>query len=88
MIIIDEISIIIIVSFIIKLFHKHVEDANRSLDPRAWAKKYFSMASDSWNLLDILISGINDNILISSAAHVINQLFLDTAINVLIIIVE
>ena len=38
-------------------------------------------------MLDELIRGVNDNILISRATHIINQLFLDITINDLIIMV-
>jgi len=60
----------------------HIADdiINNSLEPSAWARKYFSMASDSWNLFDLIIRGINDSILISRAAHVISQLLLEIAI--------
>jgi hypothetical protein len=72
----------------IRLVHKAEDIIKRMLDPNAWAKKYLSMASDSWNLFELFISGIKDNMLISSAAHVINQLLLEMAITDLIIIRE
>lgn len=81
-------SISIIIFFIGVKFHKDDEDISRILEPSACARKYFNIASDSWNLFDILISGIKDSILISSAVHVNSQLFLDIAIMELMIIVE
>lgn len=85
---IDDINININILFIGEVFHIEVDDIKRILDPSAWARKYFSMASLSWNLLDIFINGINDSILISRADHVNNQLFLDIAIKDLMIITE
>lgn len=85
---IDDSSINISRGFIGVLFHKAVDDINRILEPNACAKKYFSIASVSWNLSDIFINGINDSMLISKAAQVNNQLFLDIAIRVLIIRVQ
>jgi hypothetical protein len=69
------------------LIHRVDEASRKMLDPRAWARKYLTIASDSWNLFELLIKGINDSILISKATHVSSQLFLDRAIKDLIIIV-
>lgn len=75
-------------SVIFELYHNEDDEISKILDPSAWARKYFNIASASWNLFDIFINGMNDNILISRAVHVIIQLFLEIAIKVLIIIVE
>lgn len=85
---IEDINIIIIMFLIGLIFHNLDDDIKSTLDPSAWARKYFSIASVSWNLFDMFISGINANMLISRAVHVINQLFLDKAIIVLIIIMQ
>lgn len=65
------------------MFIDHIADDinSRNLEPRACAKKYFSIASISWNLFDEFIIGMNDSILISRAAHVISQLLLEIAIS-------
>jgi len=85
---ISEISNIISMSRFIWLDSIHIVDdvIKRILEPNAWARKYFSIASDSWNLFDLISNGMNDNMLISRAAQVISQLLLDRAINDLIII--
>lgn len=75
-------SINSIIDFL-KYISVHIEEdiINKILDPSAWTRKYLSIASDSWNLLELFISGINDNILISIAVHVSSQLFLEIAIS-------
>lgn len=69
----------------IELFSHSDDDAIRiNLLPRAWIKKYFVAASCSWNLLDIIISGMNDRRLISIPHHINSQFVLDNIISVLI----
>lgn len=72
---------------LLKLIFLHIAEdiIRRSLDPIAWARKYLSIASDSWNLFELFIIGMKDNILISRAVHVISQLLLEMAIKDLII---
>jgi hypothetical protein len=53
----------------------------------ACARKYLIIASDSWNLFDDFISGINASILISRAVHVRRRLFLEIAIILLLTII-
>lgn len=60
----------------------------KSLDPRAWTRRYFTEASVSWDVEDILIIGINEIKLSSIASQIINQFVLDRAIKVLIIMVR
>jgi len=79
-------NINIIRGLLIIISHQSDDDVIRNIvDPTAWTKKYFSIASVSWNLLDDFSNGMNVNILISRAAHVNIRLFLDTAIKLLII---
>jgi len=87
---IDNITIKeIIYLLMIRSFH-HIVDAiiKNTDDPIVWTRKYFNIASDSWNLFDELIRGINASILISNAAQVIIRLFLEIAINDLISIIK
>jgi len=68
--------------------HHRAEDIMRNiLDPIACIKKYFSIASDSWNLFDDIIVGINEIILISRAVQANKRLFLDKTIKDLNIII-
>jgi hypothetical protein len=59
-----------------------------TLEPNAWAIKYLIVASVSWLLLDMVIIGINLNMLTSIAIHKNSQLVLDIAIIDLVISVE
>jgi hypothetical protein len=59
---------------------------SNNLDPSAWARKYFTAASVSWNFLDLNIIGINLNKFSSNAIHRNSQLDLEIAIKVLKII--
>ena len=65
------------------LHHKAEEVISMILDPSVWARKYLSIASDSWNLDELFIIGINVIMLISNATQVISQLLLDMDIEVL-----
>lgn len=67
----------------ILVFHSDVDIISSVIDAIAWIRKYFRIASDSWNLLEEFIIGKKDSILISNAVHVINQLLLDITIIVL-----
>lgn len=53
------------------------------VDPRAWNRKYFKAASDSWCHLEEASRGIKEIILISKDIHTINQWDEDRAIMVL-----
>lgn len=55
-----------------------------SLDPNAWVSKYFTDASVSWKIVELLIMGINEIKLSSIASQIINQFVLVIAIIVLI----
>jgi hypothetical protein len=68
--------------------HIEEEAIRKIVEPIAWIRKYLSIASDSWNLFEVFIKGIKASIFISNAAHVINKLFLEIAINELVIINE
>jgi len=68
-----------------EISHWPVEANRIRLDPNAWARKYFAIASVSWNLFDELIIGINLIKLISSAAQIISQFVLDIIIIVLVV---
>jgi hypothetical protein len=83
----DSLSVRIVIEIIIwgKLNIIVVLDINKSLEPNAWIKKYFTVASVSWNWEDAIISGIKHKRFNSIAIHMNNQLVLDTASNVLII---
>jgi len=84
----NEIISIIVGIFVVRSIFIHIidEDISKILDPKAWAKKYFNIASDSWYLFEFIIIGMNDNIFISSAVQVISQLLLEMAISDLEII--
>jgi hypothetical protein len=60
----------------------------RSLDPRAWIRKYLILASVSWDDCVVFIRGINTNRFNSIAIHINNQFVLDTARTTLKIIDE
>jgi hypothetical protein len=74
---------------LLKLIFDHVADdiIRSNLDLVTWVRKYFNIASDSWNLFELFISGINDIIFISRAIHVSNQLFLEIDIMDLVVMV-
>jgi len=84
-------AITIIIKFIFvgvnEVVHWLIDDIRISLEPIAWARKYFAIASVSWNLFDELIIGMKLIRLISNLIHNINQFDLDIIIIVLIIIV-
>lgn len=63
-------------------------DISIMLDPNAWAIKYLMAASVSWLVFELVIIGINLNILISIDIHRNIQLDLDSAIIDLIIKVD
>jgi hypothetical protein len=79
-----------IINLLIDISNHHKEDdlIRNILEPIVWIRKYFNIASDSWNLFDEIISGINDNMLISRAVHIRNILLLDITIIVLTIVIE
>jgi len=64
-----EIEIICVRGWYIILIPKSI-----NIDPKAWDRKYLIDASVSWFVLDLIIKGINLNILISNIIHAINQL--------------
>ena len=68
-------------------FHIRILVNNIILDPMAWIRKYLVMASISNECLDFII-GIKDNIFNSSDNQIINQLFDEIAIKVLITIIN
>ena len=71
----------------LKLAHIDSLLIKSTLDPKAWARKYFTAASVSWNILVYIMIGINLNKFNSRAIHVNNQFELEIIIIVLIIIV-
>jgi len=73
----------VIIRFIFAEYHIDILDINRILEPRLCARKYFTVASVSWEVLLLFIMGINLNRLISIAIHRNNQLVLDRAITAL-----
>ena len=56
--------------------------ARKEAEPIAWAKKYFIAASVSWLDAEEVIRGIIESKFNSILAHMIIQLFLDSAIKV------
>lgn len=60
-------------------------DISNMLDPNAWFKKYFTLASVSWYCDDANIIGIKHSILISIANHINIQFVLEIADSVLIV---
>jgi hypothetical protein len=60
--------------------HSDILLISNMLDPRAWVRKYLTVASVSWKNLEFTIIGINLIKLSSSAAHIIIQFDLDIAI--------
>jgi len=84
---IDKNSRNIMVGLVLELYHHiHVDIIRNRDEPMAWIRKYLSIASDSWYLFDALIRGINASMLISRAAHISIILFLEIAINDLIMV--
>jgi len=73
----------IIMIFMFAEYHIDRLDIKRILEPRLCARKYFTVASVSWDVLLLFIMGINLNRLISIAIHRNNQLVLDRAITAL-----
>lgn len=71
---------VMLLSWLFAFIHMADDIIRSNLDPSAWARKYLSIASDSWNLFDLIMIGIKDSILISKALHDISQLFLEVAI--------
>ena len=55
----------------------------RSLDPSAWAIKYFTALSVSWWFEEKIMSGINESMLSSSAIQIMSQWEAERAIIVL-----
>ena len=68
--------------------HKDILLISRILDPRAWTRKYFTVASVSWVFFEFIRMGINLNRFNSSAAHRKSQFVLDIAIKDLVTIID
>jgi len=81
-----EISNIIIKVEFINENHIDILLISIILEPNAWAIKYLIAASVSWFCFELMIIGINLNILISIAIHRNNQFVLEITIIDLIII--
>jgi hypothetical protein len=56
----------------IKKENKIIEN-NKTLDAKAWVRKYFKEASEENKLLIFIVRGIKDNKLISKPIHTLNQ---------------
>jgi len=84
---IDVISTILVI-IIDGNIHNDNLDRSKILEPNLWARKYLIAASVSWVDFELFIRGINLNRFNSIAIHRNNQLALDTAIIVLIIIIN
>lgn len=69
------------------MFHIIILDTSITALPRAWDKKYFTVASVSWIIFENIIIGINENIFSSREAQIISQFLEEIAINALKIIV-
>lgn len=50
-----------------------ITENNKTLDARAWVKKYFNEASEENRLFNFIVKGIKDNKLISKPIHTLNQ---------------
>lgn len=46
---------------------------NKTLEAKAWVKKYFNDASEENKLFNFIVRGIKDNKLISNPIHTLNQ---------------
>lgn len=73
---------------VLEFDHRDILLISKILDPRAWARKYFTAASVSWDFFECIIIGINLSRLISKATHRNSQFVLEIAISVLKIIME
>lgn len=72
--------IIMVMSHDVWLIHISLVDRRSRLEPSAWIRKYLIIASDSWKLEVLIISGINDSIFNSRPIHINNQLLEDKTI--------
>jgi hypothetical protein len=70
------------------LNHRDILDIRRILDPSAWARKYLTAASVSWNFLEFISSGMNLRRLSSIPAHRNIQLEDEMAIKELVIMID
>lgn len=78
--IIIAVIIIMVINHDVWLIHISLVDRRSRLEPSAWIRKYLIIASDSWKLEVLIISGINDNIFSSRPIHINNQLLEDKTI--------
>lgn len=67
-VIITKVEIICVIGWYVILIPRSI-----NIDPRACDKKYLIDASVSWFVFDLIINGINLNMLISNIIHAINQ---------------
>lgn len=80
-----------IYEFNIKMFiwnQRDILDISKILDPIAWTRKYFTVASTSWASLDCIKIGINLSRFSSRAAHIKIQFVLEIAIKELMNIIK
>jgi len=83
-----NIKLVIIISVWLVIIVEEITPAvNINPLPRAWTIKYLTLASVSWNNCELAINGIKDNKLSSIPAHKNNQLLLERAIRVPVIVV-
>jgi hypothetical protein len=73
---------------VVRLNHRDILLIRRILDPNAWARKYLTAASVSWNFFELIRIGINLKRFSSIAAHRKIQFLDDRAISVLVIIID
>lgn len=62
-----------ILFFLIKKTKNIIIENNKTLEAKAWVKKYFNEASDENKLFDFIVKGIKDNKLISRPIHTLNH---------------
>jgi len=64
------------------VFVDEKENKRSKPDPRAWIRKYFIMAEDSWLWEEVEISGMKESKFNSSPTQIESQELLEIAINV------